>query len=117
MKKKKILMFIALTSTIALITTGCGKSAELKNGAKVAVSIDGNKFTASEYYEEIKEDNISKLINMIDKKILEEEYQTTDSEDEAVENQISQIKEYYGSDESTYKSILSTYFGVENEEE
>ena len=34
-----------------------------------------------------------------------------------VENQLKQIKTYYGSDESTYKSALKTYFGVETEDE
>ena len=61
MKKKNMLMFLSLLLTITLITTGCGKEIEIKNGAKVAVSTNNNKFTATEYYNEIKKDNISKL--------------------------------------------------------
>ena len=71
MKKKKILLFLSLLLIVAFITTGCGKETDLKNGAKVAVSVDSGKFTASEYYDEIKTDNISKLVNMIDKSIFE----------------------------------------------
>ena len=46
--------------------TGCGKEVEVKNGSKVAVSLDKNKYTATEYYEKIKEANISTLIDTID---------------------------------------------------
>lgn len=117
MKKKKILLFLSLLLIVAFITTGCGKETDLKNGAKVAVSVDSGKFTASEYYDEIKTDNISKLVNMIDKSIFEKKYKKSDEEDEAVKKQINQIKQYYGKDESTYKNVLRSYFGVESESE
>lgn len=117
MKKKKTLLFLSLLLIVAFITTGCGKETDLKNGAKVAVSVDSGKFTASEYYDEIKTDNISKLVNMIDKSIFEKKYKKSDKEDEAVKKQINQIKQYYGKDESTYKNVLRSYFGVESESE
>lgn len=117
MKKKKTLLFLSLLLIVAFITTGCGKETDLKNGAKVAVSVDSGKFTASEYYDEIKTDNISKLVNMIDKSIFEKKYKKSDEEDEAVKKQINQIKQYYGKDESTYKNVLQSYFGVESESE
>ena len=117
MKKKKTLLFLSLLLIVAFITTGCGKETDLKNGAKVAVSVDCGKFTASEYYDEIKTDNISKLVNMIDKSIFEKKYKKSNEEDEAVKKQINQIKQYYGKDESTYKNVLQSYFGVESESE
>ena len=117
MKKKKTLLFLSLLLIVAFITTGCGKETDLKNGAKVAVSVDSGKFTASEYYYEIKTDNISKLVNMIDKSIFEKKYKKSNEEDEAVKKQINQIKQYYGKDESTYKNVLQSYFGVESESE
>lgn len=117
MKKKKTLLFLSLLLIVAFITTGCGKETDLKNGAKVAVSVDSGKFTASEYYDEIKTDNISKLVNMIDKSIFEKKYKKSNEEDEAVKKQINQIKQYYGKDESTYKNVLQSYFGVESESE
>ena len=46
MKKKKTLLFLSLLLIVAFITTGCGKETDLKNGAKVAVSVDSGKFTA-----------------------------------------------------------------------
>lgn len=117
MKKQKTLLFLSLLLIVAFITTGCGKETDLKNGAKVAVSVDSGKFTASEYYDEIKTDNISKLVNMIDKSIFEKKYKKSNEEDEAVKKQINQIKQYYGKDESTYKNVLQSYFGVESESE
>ena len=68
-------------------------------------------------YEEIKNDNIATLIDMIDHKLLDKTYQTDDEENKAVENQISQMKKNYGSNEETYLNILRQYFGVNSEKE
>lgn len=116
MKNKKIFIVISAFAIAALFVTGCGKKAELKDGAEVAVSIKGAKFTATEYYEKIKSDNITTLIDMIDHELLDKEYKTDDKENKAVKAEIDKIKNNYGSDEETYNAILSQYFGVENEE-
>lgn len=117
MKNKKLYAVLSTFLVISLITTGCGKKAELKNGAEVAVSTKGNKITATEYYDTIKEKNISELIDMIDRSILEKKYKTDDKEKEAIEKQITQIKSNAGNDENAYKSILQQYFGVSSEKE
>ena len=117
MKKKKLLIGISTLLIIATITTGCGKEIEVKNGSKVAISIDKNKFTATEYYDKIKEDNISTLVDMIDHSLLDKKYKTTKEETEEIDKQIEQIKSYYGQDEKTYNSVIKQYFGVENEKE
>ena len=74
-KNKKVILFTSILITVLLIT-GCGKEIEVKNGSKVAVSVSKNKFTATEYYEKIKEDNISVLIDMIDRSLLDKAYRT-----------------------------------------
>ena len=117
MKKSKIILGVSALLVASLIVTGCGKEIPVKNGSKVAVSVKGDKFTATEYYEEIKEAGISNLINMIDRSILEKKYKSTDDEKEYINNQIEQIKQYYGEDESAYKSIIKQYFGANNESE
>ena len=117
MKKSKIILGVSALLVASLIVTGCGKEIPVKNGSKVAVSVKGDKFTATEYYEEIKEAGISSLINMIDRSILEKKYKSTDDEKEYINNQIEQIKQYYGEDESAYKSIIKQYFGANNESE
>lgn len=117
MKNKKLLLGASTLLVVSLIITGCGKEIEVKNGSKVAISIKGNKFTATEYYNKIKEDNIASLVEMIDHSILDNKYKETDEEKKYIENQISQIKSYYGSDENTYNSVIKQYFGVDSESE
>ena len=117
MKKSKIIMGISALLVTTLIVTGCGKEIPVKNGSKVAVSVKGDKFTATEYYEKIKENNISLLIDMIDHSILDKKYETDEEETEAIENQINQIKQYYGEDEDKYNAVIKQYFGAESEKE
>lgn len=117
MKNKKIVICLSSLLAISLLATGCGKEIEVKNGSKVAVSTKGNKITATEYYESIKEDNISSLVDMIDHGILDKKYKKDSEEDKQVKEQIENIKNYYGSDENTYKQVLQQYFGVTNEKD
>lgn len=118
MKNKKIIVCLSSLLAISLLASGCGKEVEVKNGSKVAVSISGNKFTATEYYSKIKEDNISILVDMIDKNLFEKKYKTDKEEDEQIKKQIDQIKSTYGgSTDTAYKSVLQQYFGVDTEEE
>ena len=117
MKNKKIIICLSSLLAISLIATGCGKEIEVKNGSKVAASLDDSKFTATEYYNEIKKENITKLIDMIDKDLLNKKYKSDKEENEAVNKQIEQIKSSYGSDANTYKNIMQQYFGVDNEKD
>ncbi len=116
MKNKKIVYTVGVL-LLAILVTGCGKEIAVKNGSKVAVSTKTEKYTATDYYNEIKKDNISTLVDMIDKDLLEKKYKTDDKETEAIDKQIEQIKSYYGSDESTYQNTLKQYFGVDNEKQ
>ena len=117
MKKNKIIMGISALLVVSMIATGCGNKIEIKNGSKVAVSIKGDKFTATEYYQKIKKDNIHTIIDMIDHSILDKKYKSDEDEKEYIENQISQIKSYYGEEEETYKKLIKQYFGAEDEDE
>lgn len=117
MKNKKLLIGLSVIAALSLFTSGCGKEIEVKNGSKVAVSTKQNKFTATEYYEKIKEDNISHLVDMIDHSILDKKYKTTKDETESIDKQINQIKSYYGEDPTQYTSVIKQYFGVDSEEE
>lgn len=114
--KKHIISLSCLLLLVSCFVTGCKQEIEVKDGSKVAVSVDGGKITATEYYKKIKENNVSVLIDMIDHELFDEKYPTTAEEDEKVESQITQLKESY-SDEETLNAILSQYFGVSNEEE
>ena len=113
--KKKLRISICLISALVLTVTGCGKKAELDDN-KTAVSLKGIKITATDYYNEIKKSNISKLVDMIDHQLFDEKYESNDEEDQAVEEQINQLKQSY-SDDTTFQSVIQQYFGVNSEDE
>lgn len=116
MKNKKIILGLCGLLLISIFATGCKQEIEVKDGSKVAVKIDGGKITATDYYNKIKQNNVSVLIDMIDRKLLEKKYPETDEENNQVEKQIKQLKDNY-KDEETLNQILTQYFGVSNEEE
>lgn len=113
---KKIGIGLCSLLAITAITTGCGKEAKLDDN-KTAVSLKGAKITATDYYNEIKTSNISKLVDMIDHELFDEKYPTTEEEDKSVKNQINQIKESYGSNDTMFLSAIQQYFGVNSEDE
>lgn len=100
---------------VVLGITGCGKKADLDDN-KTAVSLKDSKITATEYYNEIKKSNISKLVDMIDHKLFDEKYKSNEEEDKSVKEQINQIKSSY-EDEATFLNVIKQYFGVNSEEE
>lgn len=116
MKNKKMYIVILLVISISLIATGCGKKAKLKNADEIAVTTKKGNITATNYYEEIKEDNIAELIDMIDHNILDKKYKSDDTEDEAVEKQITQMKNSY-EDDAQFLALIQQYFGVSTEKE
>ena len=113
--KKKLGISLCILSVLILTVTGCGKKAELDDN-KTAVSLKGIKITATDYYNEIKTSNISKLVDMIDHQLFDEKYKSDDEENQAVKEQINQLKESY-SDETTFLSVIQQYFGVNSEDE
>ncbi len=96
MKKK-----IALLALCSLLVAGCGKTIPtLKDGSQAVVTLEKGNISVDDLYEEIKDTyGLSALVNMVDKKILEQEYE--DSLEDArssAESQIEQINSYYGDD-------------------
>lgn len=110
---KKIGISLCSILAITTIVTGCGKEAKLDDN-KTAVSLDNGKITATDYYNEIKTNNISKLVDMIDHKLFNEKYKKNKEEDESVKNQISQLKENYG---DNFLNAIQQFFGVSTENE
>ena len=117
MKTKKLLIgTLLLLATISL--TGCGNKAKVDG--KNTVELKGAKISANEFYDSIKEDEIEKLVEMIDHKLFDKKYATTDEENKEVEKQITNIKKAYANDndnEEYFESILKQYFGVNNQKE
>lgn len=115
MKNKKIVIGMGTFLLVAsLFTTGCGK--EVKLSSKAVVGIENGEVTVNDFYKEIKKDNISRLIDMIDHKILDEKYKKSSEEDEEVKKQIDSIKEYY-KEEDAFNQVIRQYFGANDEKE
>lgn len=110
--KKKTLLLLTLIGTITL-TTACSK-ATLKESI-TAVNAKEWNISSDDYFDEIKEKNISRLVDLIDKKILEKKYKKNEKENKYVEKKITQIKSAYN--EEILPQILRTYYGVESIEE
>lgn len=95
MKKK-----IVVLALIVLLMSGCGsKIPTLSNGDEAVVTLkDGSMVSVNELYEAVKDDYaLLSLVNLVDKKVLEKEYK--DKKEEAkkyAENNIEQLKSYYG---------------------
>ena len=95
MKKKIIVLALCV-----LLISGCGsKIPKLSNGDEAVVTLkDGQMISANELYEEMKEDYaLQALVNMVDKKILEDKY--SDKVEEArttVDSQMEMLEAQFG---------------------
>lgn len=109
---------IACLGLCLLLVTGCGKIATLQNGEEAVVSLEKKAaISVDELYTELKDSyGITKLIDMIDKIILNKEYADEDEDKkEYVEDSIAQLKIYYP-DEEEFLQVIQNYYGVSSEE-
>ena len=116
MKKKKVLGVVSLTLVLCLLVTGCGENnATLENNHDVITSDSGN-ITADTLYEELRDKyGISVLVDLIDHMILDEKYETDETETETINAQIEQMKAQY--DDETFNALIYQYYGLESEDE
>lgn len=113
MKKKYVVMTLVLI--IALTTLTACKESKVDGGL---VSMKGAKVSAQKYYNEIKEDQISLLVDMIDHQLFDDKYKTTDAENKYVKEKIDELKETYGTgNDEQFEKMLPTYFGVDSMKE
>ncbi len=102
-----------------LLLTGCGKIAELQNGEQAVVSLEKEAaISVDSLYEELKNSyGVTKLIEMVDKIILNKEYGKEDEEKtKYVEDNIAQLKAYYP-EEAEFLQVIQSYYGISSEEE
>ena len=107
---KKILIFCLC----ALLLTGCG-DVKLENGENAIVSFNnGDGITAQDLYDELKEMyGVNYLVNLIDAKLLDLEYEETTEELEYVQQIIDSVKSESGDEFIDY---IEYYYGVNSEE-
>ena len=107
---KKILIFCLC----ALLLTGCG-DVKLENGENAIVSFNnGDGITAQDLYDELKEMyGVNYLVNLIDAKLLNLEYEETTEELEYVQQIVDSVKSESGDEFIDY---IEYYYGVNSEE-
>ena len=107
---KKILIFCLC----ALLLTGCG-DVKLENGENAIVSFNnGDGITAQDLYDELKEMyGVNHLVNLIDAKLLDLEYEETTEELEYVQQIVDSVKSESGDEFIDY---IEYYYGVNSEE-
>ena len=113
--KKKIVLAMALT----LLLTGCGKVPKLENGKDAVVSFkNGDKISVDDLYTQMKDKYaLSILVNMIDKKVLEETFKDNiEKAKKASESYLSGLKESYETEEKLLAAIQQ-YYGFSTLEE
>lgn len=113
--KKKIILGLAIVTLLC----GCGKTIpKLQDGKEAVVTFsDGSMISIDELYGQLKRNATSTLIDMIDRKLLENTYK--DKVEEAKEyakDYVASLKNYYvddkgNFDESAMLQTLSTYYG------
>ena len=106
---KKILIFCLC----ALLLTGCG-DVKLENGENAIVSFNnGDGITAQDLYDELKEMyGVNHLVNLIDTKLLDLEYEETTEELEYVQQIVDSVKSESGDEFIDY---IEYYYGVNSE--
>ena len=114
MNKKKT---FALLLVAALMLTGCGKIATLKNGEEVVAKMDGKSITAEDLYGELKKQGGAvTLTNMIDSFIVNKEIKTDEDAKSYADSQLSSYKKSYQSYGQDFNAAL-TSAGYADEEE
>ena len=116
MKKKIIVLALCV-----LMISGCGKIPKLSNGDEAVVTLkDGSMVSANELYEEIKKSDatLDKMIEMVDKKILEEEYKDKLEDAKSdVEEQMAMLEQTYGDQLDAIIKQNTNYSGAEEYKE
>ena len=116
---KKLLI---ATLVVMLLVTGCKKIPKLENGQEMVASLTKDGISVDDLYEEMKSNYaLGVLINMVDEKILNEKYETSDAEKEYIENQKLNDQTlynlYYSSLYQTYESYLKARYNYSSSSE
>ncbi len=112
--KKTLLLGVGLF--LILISCGCNKEPKIKEEDVVTFKDTSLNISANDLYQTLKEKyGTSFLIDMMDRKILDKEYETNEETEEYVDIQVNTLKNYYKT-ESEFLEYINNY-GYKNEQE
>lgn len=109
MKKKIVVLALCV-----FLISGCGKIPTLSNGDEAVVTMkNGSMISVNDLYEQIKSDYaLDVLVNMIDKKILEDKYpDDVEAAKESANKTMDELKAAYGDD---LDDAIKYYTGFSN---
>ena len=114
MKKVLIVTMVAL-----LLVTGCKKVPQLKNGEDKVAGLKEGAISVDELYDEMKSQYaLTVLINMVDEKILDKKYETSDEEKDYIElqkdNDLTLYSIYYSETYQTYELYLQARYNYDS---
>ncbi len=111
MKFFKLFTCLCITT---LVLTGCGR-ARLEDGRELVLEMEGINITANDLYNTLKNRHgLAILIDKIDSKILELEYETTEEMKRQIESQILSAKQQTGPD---FLEAIRQHYGLNSEKE
>ena len=103
---------------VAVSLTGCGNNGGVTDGNSNVITFSDSELnvTVDELYKELKSRyGANYLIQSMDEKLLNKEYETNDDAKNYAENQVKIYKMYYGNDDTTFLNMLrnSGYNSIE----
>lgn len=114
--KKKVVVVAAMMSVCLLLTSGCGKVAELKNGEQVVGKLEGKTISANDLYKELKsKGGASIFTSMVDEYIANKEIEDSDTIKSEAKTQLTQVKSQYESAGQDFDAAMKNA-GYESED-
>ena len=111
--KKAIKTFLLIGCIVFL--TACGET-KLENGENAIVTFGKGGISAENLYEVLKETyGAENIVNLIDKYLLEQKYETTTEETNYIKQSVSSAKEAASNYNTDFNSYVYYYYGVSNE--
>ena len=110
---KKLLLVLACI----FLVTGCG-NVKLANGENELVSLEGvDNISSEDLYKELKKSSgVNKLITLVDTKILNKLYETTDEETAYVKDAVKSAKKSAEDMNADFKAYIQYYYGAVDED-
>lgn len=117
--KERIMMFLSglFVGLLCMIIFYPDRIAELENGEQVAVKVGKSDITANDLYSTLKDETVlNKLLEIIDKTILEKKYELDDEDLKSIEETANSYIEHYVNEGYTKEQFFSEY-GFESDED
>ena len=114
--KKNTFKLVGTSMMVLLLATGCGKVPVLENGQEAVVTLKGESISVDNLYNEMKERYaLNVLLDLMDKSILNQEYEDTEEAKEEVQSQIDLMVTQYGQgDEAALLQQTYSAWGIDN---